>query len=435
MNKSKIILVVCIIIVSLALRLHNYSIYPQRGASSDEYTYSFLGVSLLTKGVPISWSAFPVYKNKYNLTIRKLYFSIVYPYFDHPPLNGILVGGWAMLFGQNVFEKIDLKTIRLVPIFLSVISSLLVFLLGLRLFDYKTGIWALMIYTTTTIFVMNTRVVFAENLLTPLFLGALYIFSIIGNKLGIKTAIMFGILSGLSFWTKELGIVVFFTLFYLFVTEKARPRLIFILCSVFTLFVLLYIAYGNYYDRDLFWQIIFLQSNRHIGPQTLFYLTSTPIIVNKIYYDGWYFFGLLSIFFSLFDFKKNKLIAVGAAAYFILLIFSLTKEGEMGWYMIPLFPFMALASSRILVESLKKQSWFIFVLLLFVGLSQIKLIYENNFGLTPMQFRILLMILFGPFIMILLLKKEKLFNLLGETWFYFFIIGNIILTYNYIHPT
>lgn len=421
-------------LISLVLRLHNYAIYPQRGASSDEYSYSFLGVSLLVNHVPISWSAFHAYKNLRHLTIRKLYFPIVYPYFDHPPLSGLLVGGWSLLFGQYRFEDIDLKTIRLVPIFLSMISSVFVFLLSKYFYNFKTAVWSLLIYSTATIFVMNGRVVFAENLLTTLMLVTTYLFSIFRKNLTYKKVILLGILSGLSFWTKELGIAVFLSIFYLLISEKIKSKLVltFIITSI--AIVLSYILYGIYYDAEVFWGIIALQAARDVGPTTLLYLISTPIIVNKIYFDGWYFFGLICFFYSFWEYNKNKILLIPSVTYFLLLIFSLTQKGEMGWYMIPMFPFMAIFSAKLLVETLKKQSWFIFMLLLFVGLYEIKFIYDANFGLTAAQFRILTLILFGPFIILKLLNKENAFRILGNIWFYLLIFGTIILTYTYKHP-
>ena len=431
----KIGIVIFILFISLVLRLHNYALYPQRGATSDEYTYTFLGISLIEEHVPISWSFFPDYKNKRDLAIKKLYFPIVYPYFDHPPLNGLLIGGWSILNGQDSFEKVELRTIRLVPIFLSMVSSMLVFLLGLRLYGYKTGVWALLIYTTTAIFVMNGRVVFAENLLTPLFLGAIYLFSLYKNSLTKGRVIMLSVLSGLSFLTKELGIAVFLSLLYLFISEKIKLKFILILIVITGLFVLSYLAYGAYYDWGLFWKIVIGQSSREVGPETLLMLTSTPIVVNKIYYDGWYFFGFLCLFFGFAQYKENKLFLVPSLVYFVLLIFSLTKIGEMGWYMIPLFPFMAILSARALVRGFEKHNLFIFNLFLFVGLYEIKYLYGANFGLTTTQFRIIFMIMILPLLLSLMFEKKQLFKIIGVTWFYLFIFGNILLTYNYIHPS
>ena len=199
-------------------------------------------------------------------------------------------------------------------------------------------------------------------------------------------------------------------------------------------FVFFYLLYGAYYDWDVFLKIIAVQSDRHIGPQTLQLLLSTPIIVNKPYFDGWYFLGFVSLFLSFFNYNKHKMLLVPAVAYLLLLIFSITREGEMGWYMIPLFPFMALFSAYFLVNSFQKKNWFIFLLLLYVGLSQIHFIYENNFGLLPFQFRIILFIFFVPLLLLFLFRKEKLFIWLGKFWFYIFIFGNIYLTYTYKHP-
>lgn len=434
MNRLQIFLVIIVLFVGLILRLHNYSVYPQRGATSDEYSYSFLGVSLLTKGVPVSWSALSGYKNRSDLTIKNLYFPIVFPYFDHPPLNGLLVGSWALLFGQNTFPKIELSTIRLVPIMLSMISSIFVFLLGLRLYSFKTALWALLIYSTTVLFVMNGRVVLAENLLTPLLLGTIYLFYSFRKNMTFKKTILIGILCGLGLWTKELGIVIFLSMLYLFIAEKIKMKLIITLTIASLSFVLLYIGYGAYYNWEVFKTVVSIQSDRVIGPETLLYLTSTPIIINKIYYDGWYFLGFVSFFLSFLDYQKHKLILVPAFIYFLLMVFSLTEKGEMGWYLIPLFPFMALFTANFLAEGLEKNNWSIFLLLIFVGLYEVQYLFRANFGLTSMQFRIILIMMFCPFILSHAFRKEQLFAKLGNIAFYAFIAGNILLTYNYIHP-
>jgi len=433
MSRRKIAVVIIILLLGLFLRLHNYAVYPQRGATSDEYSYSFLGVSLLTKGTPETWSNVAGYKRLYHLTIREIYFPMVSPYFDHPPLNGLLVGGWALLNGENTYQKIDLATIRLVPIFLSVISSLLVFLLGNKLFGYRAGIWALLIYSTATIFVMNQRVVFAENLWTPLLLGALYLY-ISAKKMTFWKSVALGILAGLSFWAKELGIVVFFILFFLLVTRKEQYKYVLTFTGVCSLFFLGYMAYGYYYDWKTFTTIIFLQSGRNIGSETLHMLFFNPIIVNKPYSDGWYYVGFLTLFFSLIDYKKYKMIVVPAFIYLLLIISMLNTDTQNGWYMIPLFPFMALSTAAFLDEYLGKKSWIIFLLLLFVALPQISSFYKANFGLTTMQLRIILLLLFGPLLFVYMVNKERIFFFLSYAWFYLLLFFTIIATYFYIHP-
>ena len=434
MNKIKLSLIL-VLLLGIFLRLHNYSIYPQRGATSDEYSYSFQGVSLFTKGIPISWSSFTQYENLRHLTINKLYFPIVYPYFDHTPLNGIVTGAWAVAFGENTFEKIQLKTIRIVPIIFSTISSLLVFLIGVKLFNYKTAIWALLIYSTTTIFVIHGRVVLAENLVTPLLLGSTYAFINFYKKINIQKTLLLGALAGLTFWAKELGIVSFLSLLYLFISEKLKIKYTLLLIAAFLFFILLYLAYGAYFDAKVFLSILSQQSGRAIGPDTLLYILSNPIIVNKFYNDGWYFFGFFAFFASFLSYKENKFIIVPATIYFFLLFSTLTQRGEMGWYIIPLFPFMSLFIAKFLTGGIQKIGFGIFPLLIFVGFYVIKYGYEANFGLTPFQFRTSLLFLFLPVVLTVIFKKEKAYKFLSHFWFYAFIAANIFLTYNYIHPS
>ena len=434
MSRLKVFLIVCILFLNLVLRFHNYTAYPQRGATSDEYTYAFLGVSLLTKHIPISWSSFPEYKHRYNLTIKNIYFPIVYPYFDHPPLNGLLVGSWALLFGQNTFEKIDLKTIRMIPIFLGIISSFLVFLIAQRVYSYKIGVWSLLIYSTVTVFIMNTRVVVAENLLTVFMLLSLFLFITFQKKMTFKKSALLGILCGLALWTKVLGISVFFILLFLFIKEKTKKKHILTFSISFFAFVLVLLGYAYYYDWHLFWVIQAFQSGRNIGPETLRLLTQDPVIVNKVFYDGWYFFGFFSLFFTFLDYKKNKFLIIPFFIYFSFLLLSMTKEGHSGWYMIPLFPFMSISAAYLLTDFIKRESFLFLVFSLFIGLSEIRLLYEEPFGINSPRFRILFLFIIAPYLIAKLFNKKVLASWISQFFFYLFILGNIFVTFYYIHP-
>jgi len=175
------------------------------------------------------------------------------------------------------------------------------------------------------------------------------------------------------------------------------------------------------------------QAMREVGPKTLTYLLTTPIIINKVYYDGWYFLGFLSLFAGLLQVKRLKNILVPAGIYFLLVLVLLTQGGEIGWYLIPLFPFMAIATSYLLVESLKTFNWYLCALLLFVGFDLIEKVYQANFGLTITQFRVLTGILVVPVVWAIVSKKKNLFQRLGSLYFYSFIVANAYLTYSYIH--
>ncbi len=426
------ILFLLLLCVGLFLKLYRYTEYPQRGATSDEYTYAFLGLSLLNTGVPVSWSHFGAYPARYDLTIDGIHFPMVSPYFDHPPLAGLVVASWAKFFGENTFAAITLSTIRLVPILLTSISALLLYLLAVRFYGNAIGLLALAIYSTATIFVMHHRMVLAENFLTVFFLGAIYLFDRFKRRLTTHRVFLLACVAGASFWTKESGVAVFVALLLLLVLGKVKRRLLWVFCGTFLLFVFGYIAYGYTYDGVLFWKIMSLQSVRDIGPQTIWYLFSTPVIVNKIFHDGWYFFGLVSLLVILAD-RGSVLITIPFLTYFFLLLFTLTKEGQSGWYMIPTFPFMAIASAATIVKSIKEKSWFFLVFVAFVGMFLIEKLFIPNFGLVPSQFRILTGILIGPPAFLLVLGKAKMFTRLAYVWLTMLLIGTTLVTFFFKH--
>lgn len=434
MSVKRQLLILTILLLGLVLRLHNYEKYPQRGATSDEYTYSFLGLSLLTKGIPISWSHFSGYRNRQDVTIDNIFFPIVWPYFDHPPLNGIFVGGWALLQGERKFENLTLSTIRLVPIAFSMLSTVLLFLLAYQLYQRPIAIWAMAIYATVTIFVIQGRVVLAENLLSVLFLLALYLYVRWRKEFTWVRSTSVGILCGLSLWTKEAGITVYLSLLVLATILRTTGPFRRIVSLITLLFIAIYVLYGWIYDWQTFITILTTQSVRDIGPATLNYLLSTPIIVNKIYYDGWYFFGFLSLAFLLIQWKKHVALTVPTLIYFLFLLVTLTQNQQIGWYVVPLFPFMAIATAVVLYEAITKRTWTFFLFLLLVGLPQIHHVYEEQFGLSPSAYRILFVTLMAPSLFAALFRKDTLFTTLGYAYFIFFLLLTSYLSLTYVHP-
>lgn len=434
MDKIKTFLIILVLAGSLWIRFHNYTVYPHRGATSDEFSYSFLGVSLLTKHVPISWSYFSNYENRKDVTIRGIFFPIVQPYFDHPPLYGLLSGGWALLFGQNTFEKIEIGTIRIIPILLSLISSVFIYKIAKKLYGFKVSLWSLLIYNSVTMFIMNTRVAVSENLLTMFFLLCVFICLKGTKKLSIKSVVLLGVIAGLSLLTKMVGLSVFLFLLSLFLYQNVGLKKILVLSSVFLVFALLLLGYGAFYDFDLFLAIQSGQSiTKEIGPDTILSLFIDARILHNSYYDGWYIVGLISLFFLFAEVKKHLLLVLPSFVYLLILLLTISQHGYSGWYLIPLFPFMAIATSYILNKSLEERSWLYILFVIVIGTWFTKMFYAPAFGLDQTAYRVLLLLLVMPFFISFLFGKGRIYSLLGNLWFYIFIIGNILLTNNYIH--
>lgn len=422
-----------LLLFSLILRLHRYEMYPQRGATSDEYTYSFLGVSLLTKGKPVSWSFLGGYKPAKPLTIEHIYFPIVEPYFDHPPLYGLLVGSFALVNGQNSFEKIKLPTIRLVPIALSLATSLLLFLLAERLFGFKAGVLAMLIFVTTTTFVVNGRVVVSENLVAFWFILATYLFSLWESKLTPKRAVVLGFICGLSFLTQLISTALFVALLFTLLLKKEKVRTVLLFVVPFAVCVILYFLYGAYFDWNVFLTVNSEQALRVAGPLTFWQFFSNPVIINKAYFDGWYLFSFLCLMLFMFD-PKDLIVKLIPLSYILFLVLTLTEQGQSGWYVIPLFPFMALAASKSLSEGVKDKNLFMAVFVLFTGLFEIHAIYREKFGLNNTSFRVLVLLLLAPLFLSFLPKNKIFYRFVSITIILVLLLGNAFITWKYVHP-
>lgn len=429
-----IIIVLSLLVLASVLRLQNYALYPQRGATSDEYAFAFQGISLLTRGVPIAWSAIPLYKNLSHLTIDGLYFPIVQPYLDHPPLFGLIVGAWAIAHGEHTFESVSLGVIRFVPIMLAIISSLLLYLWGKRVYGEKVALWSLAIYATGTLFVINSRIVVAESLLTVLFLLALYIVSILPKKSPVWQLLLLGVVCALALLSKVLGVVVFISVVVLcFLRGLGVRRLLWVtLPFVFGLGV--FYLYGRAYDEGLFWAIQTYQGSRLVGPNALWMLLTNPIVVNKVYYDGWYFWGLFALGLASLDGKKNMMVIIPAFLYILLLLASVNQMDVHGWYVIPLFPFLALAGGKLLDEIQQKASFMLGIFAVFVWLPIYHELYEIPFGMAPSVYRGFLFFLLVPVLGSVLMGSELWYRRLARLLCLLALFGTMIATFRYIHP-
>lgn len=432
----RIFLILLVFLLGFFLRFHNYAVYPQRGATHDEFAFAFLGVSLWQKGLPSSWSNIPIYENKYYLKANDTYYSIVTPYFDHPPLFGLLSGGVALLNGEKEFAQVKLSTIRLLPVALGSLSVVLLFLLSSSLYDFKTAFLSSLIYATVPTYVVSSRMVLAENLLIFEILLSLVIFEKFIKDKRKDLVYLLGVLAGLAFLTKVSGIFVFLSLLcLLFHFFRSKKKIIpFILLTV--LVGSIYFLYGTALDSKLFWQILTFQGAREVGPFSFYNLFITPAIVNKIFIDGWVYFGWFALMVAIYRWQQNLKLIIPALLYLLIFVLTVNQKDLHGWYDYPFYPFLAIASGKLISEMLERPSFFNIIFLLTAGFSTLNLTYFEVFGLTPTLFRILVLFFFLPFFLVLV-EKDK-FNLIIKRFFLAYLILLFCLTVVsviiYVHP-
>lgn len=159
--------------IALVLRLINYTSFPSPSQNRDELAWAWAGQSLIKDYTPSSWSYLSAYR---DAGVQATYDGTLLPYvhhwLDHPPLFALLVGGVSVMSGQGTPESVTSAWIRLVPIVLSVMTLLLLFLWARPILG--RWVWLpFLIYAFSPWAVEMSHSVEAEALLAPLFLGSL----------------------------------------------------------------------------------------------------------------------------------------------------------------------------------------------------------------------------------------------------------------------
>ena len=169
-----------VLFVGNGLREYSYSEVPNPGETNDEYSFAWLGMSLLSDGYPIAWSGIPGYKTTDYKRINvdgifddrpeKPDFPINSPWFDHPPLFGLVTGGYAYFKGIRDFADASVIIIRRPMLKIAALTSFLIFILGWKLLGWVKGLLASLLYSTIPLVVISSRLALAENGYIPLFL-------------------------------------------------------------------------------------------------------------------------------------------------------------------------------------------------------------------------------------------------------------------------
>ncbi|MDD4026853.1 MAG: glycosyltransferase family 39 protein [Candidatus Shapirobacteria bacterium] len=361
--------IVLILIVSFTLRYKNYDQVPVVGQSVDEYSNSWVGLSLIKTGYPVGITNMKGYENNdYRyVNVDHIYqklegtpFNIGKPWFDHPPLMGILTGSYTYFKGAQVFEDVRLFLIRKPMVYLGTFSVLLVFLICFLNFNYFTGLIAAIVYGTTPFIVITSRMAQAENGVIPMFLLSLLFYSLFKKNKHYFYLFLSAVFAGLATLFKIPGVVSILSIIFLIYSDnkkqlKNQPdkveEIIFFSTIAFSI-TSLFVIYGFIYDWTTFKNIFNTNANRYygIGPYSIFHLlTQNKITNSKNMTDAWIITSWIPFFILMFRKKINfgeKLIIVSILSY--LAIYIILGSDPFGWYTFPFLPFISIALARIL---------------------------------------------------------------------------------------
>ena len=446
----KCFLLVGIVILALLVRKKNYAEIPIPGQSVDEYSYSWVGLSLIESGMPVGISGIEGYKHSLPRYVNvDRFFQTVssgdpliinYPWMDHPPLLGLITGGYAYLSGVRVFEDTTSYIIRKPIIIISTISVALLTIYCWINFGFLTAMIGGLIYATTPLVVLSGRMIQAENAIIPSLLACMIFTSLYIKRKKDVWLFMVALVAGVATLFKLTGVVChLFVLFALLGNLKKSKNSFWNDFGFFLAISLpisfLFVIYGSIYGLPNFKNILFSNYNRFygIGPNVLIELirnqrlTQHKFLPEISIISGWLvFLGLL------IKKPKNfglKLTMWGIFSYLIIYIFFGSQP--YGWYSFPFWPLLIIILAKFLSDGIEKGKnlmavFFVSILIVGANISRVMGIFE--FQVYANWWRILVSVIFFLLVLISFCKPKKVlvFRILLLMIMAFFIYTNLV---------
>lgn len=404
------ILLGIILCIGTWIRSVNLSVWPREGATFDEFAWTFQGLSIIMKGVPTSWSPHSAYTNRrewYNP--QGAHFILVTPYLEHPPLFGLVAGGFAYLEGIRDFSQVTAAKIRPLALFLGVLSISAIFLLGKSVYGTKIGILASSLYAIVPTVAIGSRLVQNENFFIPLFLLSLYFANEYIKKP--TKGKLFGsvVISSILPLAKVPWVAAPMSVILLFLIHKRWKEAGVTAVSTLVCFSG-FLLYGFMLDSSVFTNLWKLQMARYdMAFDSVFALFRNPLIADRTFVDGWIYFGWAAMIWLLSrDIKKTLPIILGFLAYFAVYIFAIPNEPLHGWYRYPFYPFLILATASMISEFVNTNYFLQAIFFVVIGSSMLAESWTRVFGFSYTVFRgFLFLIAFGTLPSVFPNLKEK----------------------------
>lgn len=403
--KFRIAAFLIVFLFTFLLRAKDYERSPQMG-NLEEMLYAWSGIYLVETGTPVSWTTldYPERAVVFRGTIDyqggqpSAGVNLYKPWLDEPPLFSALVGYSAHLFGADRGDFIPTAYIRLPVIIISAITSIFVFLVARFVSGFWTGIFSMLIYGTVPIFVLGSRLAVPENLIALFFIIMVYLLLKFQKKPKFIYLAAIPLLAGLSGLAKPTGYFIAPLAMYIAYSKKFYKSAVYILGGTL-IFVALYIAYGLYFDPEIFWNITLIQGSRPVGFSSLAWFFISPAVDWRMLIDSFYIFCTLSAAYFIFAPKeKEKQFISFSFIFYVMVVMVSGGEGDLlGWYKYPTFPLLAILGTWGLQVLIKKAN--VFTTFLAAGMligNQHLLINAYHHTISPWAYRIIFSSLMLP---------------------------------------
>jgi hypothetical protein len=348
--------VAAVILVALLLRFHDYEQAPATIDNKDELGWTWSGLTLITSGEPYAWSYLPSYPSPQLLFENNTSYPIVHPWLDEPPLFSAVMGTEAWLAGARGLPDVTTAMIRPVPIVLSLLSLFLLYALARQLLPRGPALLGTILLATAPAAVLFQRQVESEALLTPLLLLALLMTHRLCTGRGGRWTVAVLILAcAAAAFTKVPGLAVGVACGALLIS-RGRWRMALLAGGGTIAGLAGYVAWGAFWDWDLFLSVLAGHSARRAGVLGAFEYITSPEGINHNLHDGWWILGWLGLFAI-----SGRRALSGQFLLWTSLIYAFTilvfgndiVIPNYGWYRIPVYPLVYLGAGYLLWQGLR----------------------------------------------------------------------------------
>ncbi|MFW6086044.1 MAG: ArnT family glycosyltransferase [Myxococcota bacterium] len=349
-----------VVLLTVGYRSFDYTVMPEFRENYDELFATWNGWSLLAEGTPRGWSLWPGrYAGQDGVHIESLSyfggrpFSVVEPYFEHPPLLHLLAGAAAHVGGASHWAHARLTHTRWVPIALSAVTVWLLIAVGRRL-DPKTAAPYLggLLYAVLPIIALQGRVIKEEALLAPMALGSLLLY-LRWRDDGERRAPLVGaaVLAGAATMAKMTGLI-FVVALVMLVLARGRPREAILAGAVGLAATSPLLVYAAAIDWDVFWYATVHQATGRPSHWNLFpRFFDDPLINHNLVGRPWLLFLWLGWALSLRGFAaRDRAVLTVPPLLYILGIGLSSGNWTFGWYLMPVYPFLCIGAGRFLAD-------------------------------------------------------------------------------------
>lgn len=372
------LVILCIVALGFGLRFHNYATFPSVEATADEWAWTWLGASLLSEGVPTSWSLFYGYdaENRVILPENPTQ-TLVRPALDHPPLFSLIPGAVHLLSGREVLAMPSQTAIRFPMVLLGTFNVLLFTLIAMRMKGSRTAATlASLWYASAPLVVIGSRLVVADNLLATLVLILLWL--AITKRLRPTHELLLAFVAALI---KIQGLFIGIG-FGLYAVVQNKYRHAALLGGAITAALLVFGVYGAYFDWQLFTSIFAEQAGRATGYTTILHrFFFHPSLAAQPWPTALKPVLFVTTIGAILTHPKSEFWKRAGSLFLTFIALSLMSVDEFninGWYEFTLYPILFLSlvpSLNLLLDHLPKLGpWLVWLVL---GVPYIKMIATN----------------------------------------------------------